>query len=59
MGDRWDHDTISQLPLLDSFIKESVRLNPLDKSRHCFGHYAMKCAMANAFVLSLNSGNPA
>ncbi|KAG6990988.1 cytochrome P450 [Physcia stellaris] len=26
-----DHNTICQLPILDSFIKESVRLNPLDK----------------------------
>lgn len=29
--DRLDHETICQLPILDSFIKESVRLNPLDK----------------------------
>lgn len=40
--DRLDHETICQLPLLDSFIKESVRLNPLDKSRHCFGHSTVK-----------------
>ncbi|KAL8871900.1 MAG: hypothetical protein Q9174_002369 [Haloplaca sp. 1 TL-2023] len=26
-------DSISRLPLLDSFIKESVRINPLDKSK--------------------------
>ena len=28
-----DADSISRLPLLDSFIKESVRINPLDKSK--------------------------
>ena len=28
-----NHDAICQLPILDSFIKESVRLNPLDKSK--------------------------
>lgn len=26
-----DYETITQLPILDSFIKESVRINPLDK----------------------------
>jgi len=35
---RLDHETICQLPILDSFIKESVRLNPLDKSRHRINH---------------------
>ena len=30
--DRLDCETVCRLPLLDSFIKESVRLNPLDKS---------------------------
>lgn len=25
-----DYDTLEQLPLLDSFIKETIRLNPLD-----------------------------
>ena len=30
---RLDHETICQLPILDSFIKESVRLNPLDKGK--------------------------
>ena len=28
-----DYATISTLPILDSFIKESVRLNPLDLSK--------------------------
>jgi len=28
-----DYEGINQLPILDSFIKESVRLNPLDKSQ--------------------------
>lgn len=27
-----DFESISQLPILDSFIKEAVRVNPLDKS---------------------------
>lgn len=27
-----EYSTIARLPILDSFIKESVRLNPLDKS---------------------------
>ncbi|MCJ1454854.1 hypothetical protein MMC28_005207 [Mycoblastus sanguinarius] len=31
IDDHVDHETICQLPVLDSFIKESVRLNPLDK----------------------------
>ena len=30
--DALDYDHLSKLPVLDSFIKESVRLNPLDKS---------------------------
>ena len=28
-----DYETISSLPILDSFIKETVRFNPLDKSQ--------------------------
>ena len=28
-----DYESISSLPILDSFIKESVRLNPLDLSK--------------------------
>ena len=28
-----DYDSINQLPILDSFIKESVRSNPLDKGQ--------------------------
>ena len=28
-----NYEGIDRLPILDSFIKESVRLNPLDKSR--------------------------
>lgn len=31
--DNLDYEGINQLPILDSFIKESVRLNPLDKSK--------------------------
>ena len=31
-----DYEKIDRLPVLDSFVKESVRLNPLDKSR--FGY---------------------
>ena len=27
----------NQLPILDSFIKEAVRLNPLDKSKNAVG----------------------
>ena len=27
-----EYSTLARLPILDSFIKESVRLNPLDKS---------------------------
>lgn len=27
-----DFESITQLPILDSFIKEAVRVNPLDKS---------------------------
>ncbi|KAL8954598.1 MAG: hypothetical protein Q9183_007025 [Haloplaca sp. 2 TL-2023] len=33
MSSPQDADSISRLPLLDSFIKESVRINPLDKSK--------------------------
>ena len=29
-----DYEGIDRLPILDSFIKESVRLNPLDKSTY-------------------------
>lgn len=29
-----DYTKMSELPLLDSFIKEAVRLNPLDKSEY-------------------------
>jgi hypothetical protein len=32
-ADNLDYEGINQLPILDSFIKESVRLNPLDKSK--------------------------
>lgn len=31
--EKLDYATISSLPILDSFIKESVRLNPLDLSK--------------------------
>ena len=31
--EKLDYATISTLPILDSFIKESVRLNPLDLSK--------------------------
>ena len=31
--EKLDYETISTLPILDSFIKESVRLNPLDLSK--------------------------
>ena len=38
-----DYETIIRLPILDSFIKESVRLNPLDrglsKAAHIIEHY--------------------
>ena len=27
-----DYPTLTKLPILDSFIKEAVRLNPLDRS---------------------------
>ena len=30
---RLDYDSITNLPILDSFIKETARLNPLDKSQ--------------------------
>ena len=33
MQEKLDYATISSLPILDSFIKESVRLNPLDLSK--------------------------
>lgn len=33
-----DYETLEHLPLLDSFIKETVRLNPLDtRMRHLIG----------------------
>ena len=32
--DSLDHESIEKLPILDSFIKETVRLNPLDKSKN-------------------------
>ena len=32
--ENFDYDTISRLPLLDSFVKEAVRLNVTDKSMH-------------------------
>ena len=31
--ERLDYEHLTRMPILDSFIKESVRLNPLDKSR--------------------------
>lgn len=31
--DSLDYKTLEQLPLLDSFIKETMRLNPLDKCK--------------------------
>ncbi|KAI9660584.1 MAG: hypothetical protein M1821_009936 [Bathelium mastoideum] len=31
LSGKMDYDRLMQLPILDSFIKESVRLNPLDK----------------------------
>ena len=30
--EKFDYETITHLPILDSFIKEAVRLNPLDRS---------------------------
>lgn len=30
--EQFDYETITNLPILDSFIKEAVRLNPLDRS---------------------------
>ena len=38
-----DYNGLSKLPILDSFIKESVRVNPLDKSEpllNCCGYVA-------------------
>ena len=35
-ADKLNYESINRLPILDSFIKESVRLNPLDKSK--FGY---------------------
>lgn len=32
-----DYESINQLPILDSFIKEAVRVNPLDKSKYTAG----------------------
>ena len=40
--DGLNYETSCPLPLLDSFIKESVRLNPLGRNRHCFGHATVK-----------------
>ena len=32
-----DYERLSKLPILDSFIKEAVRLNPLDKREPVMG----------------------
>ena len=33
--EKLDYTTVSSLPILDSFIKESARLNPLDLCKFC------------------------
>ena len=33
-----DYERLSKLPILDSFIKEAVRLNPLNKSELVMDH---------------------
>ena len=57
MKDPLDHEEMCQLPILDSFVKESVRLNPLDKSRRRSDHSSMILSKADTFLLS-NSGDP-
>ena len=38
-----DHNGLSELPVLDSFIKEAVRLNPLDKSESLPSRIEIRC----------------
>lgn len=45
-----DHEAIDNMPLLDSFIKESARLNPLDSCTLSSIFYLLK-----SYMLTLDS----
>ena len=44
-----DYEGLSRLPVLDSFIKEAVRINPLDKSKYISIGASLGLRSANSF----------